>query len=123
MAIGAGVFGWYLLQLDWAKTARDWLEQEQPWLARLLDTHQALLGFAVCWAALREPRSSPALLALSVFYTLLTVIELRVSLLLGLLLAFLAAVAMVARPWPNRRIMARCMALAGLAIGIDAVAS
>ena len=122
LAIGAGALGWFLLQRDWADTARDWLEYEQPWLVRLLDRHQALLALAVCWAALREPRSGPGLLALCFAYTALTLIELRMSLFLGPLLALSATVALVARPWPNRAIMARCIALAGFAVGVDAVA-
>jgi len=108
----------------WADAAPTWLARESPWLARLLDRYQALLGFGLCWAAWREPRSSPALLILCHFYTAITVVELRASLFLGALLALLAAVAavaMAARLWPSRVILARCMALAAFAIGVDAL--
>lgn len=122
LAMLVGAIAWSFWRPSWAEVAEAWLTQEIPWLARLLGAHSALLACATCWAVLREPRCGPDVLVLCAFGALVTLLELRPGLLLGLALALLATVALVARPWPNRAIMARCMALAGFAVGVGAVA-
>lgn len=118
----AAAAGWALWQPVWAAGASNWLALELPWLARLLDTWEALLALAVWWVALREPRCGPGLLILWGLYAVPTLLELSMGWFLGASLALLTTVVLVARPWPNRTIMARCAALAGLAIALDAVA-
>lgn len=113
---------WGLWRPTWPNATRDWLAQEIPWLARLFETWQALVVFVFWWLVLREPRCHPGVLVLWGLYTVLTLLELSMGWFLGGSLALLAAVALVARPWPNRAIMARCAALAAFAVGVDAIA-
>ena len=112
---------WSLWRPASPNVVRGWLGQEIPWFERLLDTWEALLALAFWWVALRE-RCAPGLLILWGLYAVPTLLELSMGWFLGASLALLTAVALVARPWPNRTIMARCAALAGLAIAVDAVA-
>lgn len=117
----AGGIGWFLWRPVWPQVVRDWLAREIPWLAQLLGSWEAIFAFVGCWMMIREPRCSPGALALWGLYTVLVLLELSMGWFLGASLALLTAVALVARPWPNRTIMARCAVLAGLAVGIDAV--
>lgn len=121
MAIG-GAIAWSLWRPAWPQLAYGWLGQELPWLARLLARWESLFALAFCWMLIREPRCGPGLLACWGVYTVITLTELGVGWLVGGLLAVLAGVALAARPWPNRAIMARCAALAGLFLAVDAVA-
>lgn len=102
--------------------AHAWLVREMPWLAQLRDRYLVLFSLAVCWASWRKPRIQPGALALGHFAAAVLVFELPMNLLLGSLLALSTIVALVARPWPNRVIIGRCIMLGGLAIAIDAVA-
>lgn len=117
----AGGIGWFLWRPVWPQVVRDWLAREIPWLAQLLGSWEAIFAFVGCWMMIREPRCSPGALALWGLYTVLVLLELSMGWFLGASLALLTAVALAARPWPNRTIMARCAVLAGLAVGIDAV--
>lgn len=116
------VVGWALWRPAWPNLVRDWIGQQIPWLARLLDTWEALFALAFWWMVLREPRWGPGVLILWALYAVPTLLELDLSWFLGGSLALLSAVALVARPWPNRTIMARCAGLAALAVGADAIA-
>jgi hypothetical protein len=113
---------WWLFRPSGLEGAHAWLANELPWLARLLDRYLVLFSLAVCWAAWRKPRIPPGALAVGHFCTALLALTLPMNLVLGLLLGLLTAVALVARPWPNRVIIGRCIVLGGLAIAIDAVA-
>jgi hypothetical protein len=72
---------------------------------------------------LREPRCHPGIFVCWGLYTVIVLLELSMGWFLGGVLALLTAVALVARPWPNRAIIGRCAGLAVLAVGIDAIAS
>lgn len=122
VAIVAGV-AWGLWRPLWPSAVRDWLAQDIPWLARLLGSWEAILALAGYWVFLRDPRCGPGVLACWSLFAVITLFELHMGWILALALAVLAAVALMARPWPNRTIMARCAALAGLAVAIEAVAS
>ena len=102
------------------------LAHDLPWLARLLDRYPVLINLATCWLLWCDPQIPRARLvaplALCHFAGALLVLQLPLNLVLGSLLALLTAVALVARPRPNRVIIGRCIVLAGLAIAIDAVA-
>ncbi len=110
---------WRPLSFDGARAS---LVQDLPWFARLLERWEAILVFTFWWLLLREPRCGPGILALWGLYSVLTLSELSMGWFLGGSLALLTAGALVARPWPNRTIMARCAALAAFATGVDALA-
>ena len=110
-----------LARSTWGEDAYAWIAREQAWLARLIDRYQILLWLPLCWLLLREPQSGSAPLLLCHATMLLMLLELSMGWFLGVSLGLLVAVGLVARPWPNRAIMAHCVALAGLAIVIDTV--
>ena len=116
MALGVAVAWW----LGWLGLAHAWAAREEPWLARLFDAHTALIMFALCWMVCRDTRRHPRDVALMVVFAAMSLVQLRLTLFLGASLQLLAVIALMARPWPNRAIMARCMALGGLAVGINA---
>ena len=118
----AGAVGWVLFRPPAVDAAHAWVAQELPWLARLLDRHLVFLNLTTCWVFWRDPRVPPAALVLIHFATAVLVSQLPMNLVLGPLLALLTVVALVARPWPNRVIIGRCILLGGLAIAIDAIA-
>jgi hypothetical protein len=117
----AGWIAWFVWRPVWPQVVGHWLAREIPWVAQLLGSWEAIFAFAGCWTLIRDPRCGRALALWSV-YTVLVLFELSMGWFLGASLALLTTVALAARPWPNRVIMARCAALAGLAVGIDAVA-
>ena len=121
-----GMIAYMLSQPHGVEGAHAWLAHDLPWLARLLDRYPALLNLATCWLLWRDPRIPRACLVaplvLCHFAGALLLLQLPMNLFLGLLLALLAAVALVARPRPNHVIIGRCIVLGGLAIAIDALA-
>lgn len=123
VAVGlVATIAWVLSRPDGVDGAHAWLAQALPPLARLLDRYLVLLSLAFCWALWREPRSGPAVLVLAHVAAALNLFELPMNLFLGALLAFLTAVGLVARPWPNRVVIGRCIVLTGFAVALDAVA-
>lgn len=116
-----GLVAYMLSQPHGVEGAHAWLARDVPWLARLLDRYPVLVNLGTCWMLWRESRTPPAPLVLLHFAVALQVLKLPMNLFLGSLLALLTAVALVARPWPNRMIMGRCVALAGLGVVLDAV--
>ena len=117
-----GLVAYMLSQPRGVEGAHAWLARDVPWLARLLDRYPVLVNLGTCWMLWRESRMPPAPLVLLHFAVALQVLKLPMNLVLGLLLGLLTAVALVARPWPNRVIIGRCIVLAALAIAVDAVA-
>jgi len=116
LVVGCFVVWW----LGWAGIAYAWLAREQPWLARVVDAYPAIATVAMGWFVCRDTRRHPRDVALMVLFAAMSLVQLRMTLFLGASLQLLAVVALMARPWPNRAIMARCMALGAVAVGINA---
>jgi hypothetical protein len=101
----------------WGDAVRGWL-LAYPAVQRLFTARLALISLAATWAAVREPRAGALVPLCLCLVTTWNLLELRMGALLGSVLLVLGGIAMSARPWPNRVIMARCVAIAGLAVAI-----
>lgn len=102
----------------WGDSIAAWLSHH-PRLTRVVGATQTLISLAATWAALREPKTGallPWCLGLLAAWNLL---ELPLDALAGSVLLLLGVVALAARPWPNRAIMAHCIAIAGLTVLIS----
>jgi hypothetical protein len=91
---------------------------DYPALTRLFSASSALVALTAASVAVRDPKTGTVLSlclgALAIWF----VLELPMGALLGAVLLTLAAVALFARPWPNRIVMSRCIALAGIAVAV-----
>lgn len=105
----------------WGGAAQAWFA-DYPALMRLVGASSALVSLAAAWAALREPRSGAVVPLCLGSVAIWNVLELSLGPLLGSVLLSLVAIALIARPRPNRIVVARCFGLAGLAVAIAVAA-